>query len=78
MAAEITYPLPEGISASMIVLIYNIATLIMLFVAPLIDISWINTIQTAGIAGCGFLVLFVKMKYSRSDDEKSKLQQAKA
>jgi len=44
LAAEITYPLPEGISASMIVLIYNVATLVMLAVAPCISIMWVNTI----------------------------------
>lgn len=44
ITAEVTYPLPEGISAGLIVLIYNASTLIMLLVAPHIDIKVVNTI----------------------------------
>lgn len=56
----------------MIVLIYNAATLVMLAVAPSISIMWVNTIQSFGMLICGLLVIFVQVKYLRSEDEKRK------
>lgn len=37
-------------------LLINIATLVVLFVSPLIETNWMNTIQTATMLGCFILV----------------------
>ena len=42
--AEITYPLPEGITGGLITFMENFVTIIMLFVTPVINVGWINTI----------------------------------
>eukprot|EP00048_Salpingoeca_helianthica_P019895 m.246035 g.246035 ORF g.246035 m.246035 type:complete len:468 (-) comp40654_c0_seq1:22-1425(-) len=60
MAAEISYPMPEGTSAGFIALLFNVATLVMLFVAPVIAMNLVNTIMTLtmllGGLGTWFLV----------------------
>jgi MFS family permease len=54
MAAEISYPLPEGTSAGFISLLFNVATLIMLFVAPVIATNLVNTIMALTMVAGGF------------------------
>jgi len=62
LAAEVTYPLPEGVSAGIIVLIYNFSSLVMLIIAPYFTIEWVNIIFTIGVFICGLIILlFVKV-----------------
>ena len=59
-----------GISAGILVTIFNAATMGMLFVAPVISINWINSIQTCSMFVCAFMVLVgVNMKYKRTNAE---------
>ncbi len=51
------------------VLIFNAATLILLFVSPEISTDWMNTIQTGAMMFCLLLIIFVWERYKRSDDE---------
>jgi FLVCR family MFS transporter len=65
LAAEISFPLEEGTSASLIAFLFNAATLIMLFVAPVISISLFSTIMTATLIVCALGVCFSKESYHR-------------
>jgi hypothetical protein len=56
LSAELLYPVPEATSGGLMVLLINIATLIFLFVSPLITTTWINTIQALTMVGCYVLV----------------------
>jgi hypothetical protein len=47
---------PEATSGGLMVLLINIATLIFLFVSPLITTTWINTIQMLTMVGCFIMV----------------------
>lgn len=69
LAAEVTYPLPEGVSAGLITFVYNAAALIMLFVAPVISNIWMNTMMTLAMVLSMLLTLCVKQRYLRSDAE---------
>ncbi len=65
LAAEISFPLEEGTSASLIAFLFNAATLIMLFVAPAISLTLFNTIMTATMLICALGVCFSKESYPR-------------
>ena len=67
LAAEVSYPLDEGTSASMIAFLFNAATLVMLFVAPAISLTLFNTIMTATMVVCALGVCFSKESYHRRD-----------
>jgi FLVCR family MFS transporter len=65
LAAEISFPLEEGTSASLIAFLFNVATLIMLFVAPVIHLTLFNTIMAATMLVCALGVCFSQESYSR-------------
>jgi FLVCR family MFS transporter len=65
LAAEISFPLEEGSSASMIAFLFNAATLVMLFVAPAISLTLFNAIMTATMVVCALGVCFTKESYHR-------------
>ena len=44
IAAEVTYPLPEGITGGLITIIVNAIDVIVYFITPVISIDWINII----------------------------------
>ena len=45
LAAEISYPLPEGTSAGLITLLFNASTLVLLFVAPAVSANVFNVVM---------------------------------
>ena len=65
LAAEISFPLEEGTSASLIAFLFNAATLIMLFVAPVISLTLFNTIMAATMLVCAWGVCFSRESYPR-------------
>jgi uncharacterized membrane protein YgcG len=65
LAAEISFPLEEGSSASVIAFLFNAATLVMLFVAPAISLTFFNAIMTATMVVCALGVCFTKESYHR-------------
>ncbi len=65
LAAEISFPLDEGSSASLIAFLFNAATLVMLFVAPAISLTLFNTIMTATMLGCALGVCVSNESYRR-------------
>ncbi len=67
LAAEITYPLPEGTSAGLITFVYNAAALIMLYVAPVVSITWMNTMATLTFIISAVLTMLVRERYLRLD-----------
>ena len=66
LCAEITYPLPEGMSAGFITFASNAASLIFFFVAPKVSTDYINTLTTASMALAMLLALAAKESYQRS------------
>eukprot|EP01087_Luapelamoeba_hula_P022646 TRINITY_DN816_c0_g1_i3.p1 TRINITY_DN816_c0_g1~~TRINITY_DN816_c0_g1_i3.p1 ORF type:complete len:508 (+),score=51.25 TRINITY_DN816_c0_g1_i3:172-1695(+) len=69
LSAELVHPVTEATSGSLLAFILNLATIIMLFVAPEINTGYINTIQTATVVVCLLLVVLVREKYHRLDAE---------
>lgn len=65
LAAEVSYPLEEGTSASLISFLFNAATLIMLFVAPAISLTLFNTIMASTMLVCALGVCFTHESYNR-------------
>ena len=65
LAAEVSYPLEEGTSASLISFLFNAATLIMLFVAPAISLTLFNTIMATTMLVCALGVCFTHESYNR-------------
>lgn len=65
LAAEISFPLEEGTSASLIAFLFNAATLVMLFVAPVISLTLFNSIMAATMLVCALGVCFSKESYPR-------------
>lgn len=69
--AEITHPLPESLSASILVECVNIATLILLFIAPKRD-KIINFSVLVIMILCIILVLLTRFTYRRRDEDERK------
>lgn len=67
LAAEASFPVHESTSASLTTFIWNLATLIMLFVAPHIRVELYNTMLTCSFAFCMLLTLVMREKYKRRD-----------
>ncbi len=65
LAAEISFPLDEGTSASLIAFLFNAATLIMLFIAPAISLTLFNAIMAATMLVCALGVCFSQESYLR-------------
>ena len=69
--AEIMYPLPESLSASILVQWINVVTLIFLFVAPNRD-KLINFLVLVVMVVCIILVLLTRFTYRRRDEDERK------
>ena len=65
LAAEVSFPLEEGTSASLISFLFNAATLVMLFVAPAISLTLFNTIMASTMLVCALGVCFTHESYNR-------------
>merc|ERR1711871_42000 len=69
LCAELTYPVPEGTSAGILVFLFNFASFIVLLVGSYIDVHLINTIWTATLVVVIVMVACVKERYLRTDAE---------
>jgi MFS family permease len=69
--AEIMYPLPESLSASILVQWINVVTLVFLFVAPNRD-KLVNFLVLVVMAVCIVLVLITRFTYRRRDEDERK------
>eukprot|EP00928_Gymnodinium_smaydae_P071698 TRINITY_DN55203_c0_g1_i1.p1 TRINITY_DN55203_c0_g1~~TRINITY_DN55203_c0_g1_i1.p1 ORF type:complete len:473 (-),score=44.95 TRINITY_DN55203_c0_g1_i1:66-1484(-) len=66
LAAEITYPTPEGISGNIIVFAAQVCTILFLAVTPSMDSLVTTPLMGAIILACAVLILPVKARYLRS------------
>jgi Ca2+/Na+ antiporter len=69
--AEITHPLPESLSASILFECVNVVTLVLLFVAPNRD-KLINFLVLITMIICIILVLLTRFTYRRRDEDERK------
>ncbi|UJR27517.1 hypothetical protein I4U23_008801 [Adineta vaga] len=69
--AEIMYPLPESLSASILVQWINIVTLIFLFVAPNRD-KLVNFLVLIVCSVCILIILVTRFTYRRRDEDERK------
>jgi Ca2+/Na+ antiporter len=69
--AEIMYPLPESLSASILVQWINVVTLVFLFVAPNRG-KLVNFLVLVVMIICLFLILITRFSYKRRDEDERK------
>lgn len=69
--AEIMHPLPESLSASILVQLINIATLVFLFVAPNRD-KLVNFLVLVVAAVCIIMAALARFTYTRRDEDERK------
>lgn len=69
LSAELLYPIPEATSGGLLSLLMNMATLVFLFVSPLIKTTWFNLIVTSTLLFCGVLVVLMRERYRRWEAE---------
>jgi branched-subunit amino acid ABC-type transport system permease component len=69
--AEIMYPLPESLSASILVQWNNVVALILLFIAPNRD-KLMNLLVLVVTVICIFMILFARFTYKRRDEDERK------
>ena len=73
--AEIMFPLPESLSASILVLGMNVVTLVFLFVAPNRD-KLVNFMVLVVIVVCILAVSLTRFTYRRRDEDERKRLEA--
>ncbi|CAF3670232.1 unnamed protein product [Rotaria socialis] len=69
--AEIMFPLPESLSASVLVQFANIAVLILLLIPPSLY-QWMNLLVLAAIGSCILMMGFVHIEYKRRNEDERK------
>ena len=69
--AEIAYPLPESLSASILVQLINMVTLVFLFVAPNRE-KLVNFLVLAVMTVCIILIVVTRFSYERRDEDERK------
>ena len=65
LCAEVSYPVSEGSSASLLVFIENIALLLFVGLAGLISTKWQTLFVVITCVLCLVLLIFVREKYQR-------------
>eukprot|EP01044_Picomonas_judraskeda_P005843 COSAG03_NODE_567_length_6916_cov_2692.956286_4_plen_485_part_00 len=69
VAAELTYPVPEGTSAGLIVIAEHASLIVTLFAAQRVSLAAITCACWLGLACSTLLLLLVRPKYKRADAE---------
>ena len=69
--AEIMFPLPESLSASVVVQMNNITALLLLFIPPSLY-KLMNFCVLVSIGACIMLMLFVDIDYKRRNEDERK------
>ena len=67
LAIEATYPIPEEVSGTVLVIMYNLGALIAMTAAQLIPATVINWLLAGSCALCGLTMVFFEGEYKRSD-----------
>ncbi|CAF1505552.1 unnamed protein product, partial [Didymodactylos carnosus] len=75
--AELMFPLPESVSASILVQWINVVALVLLFVAPG-RYKLMNLLVLCMIFLAIIMILFVKVKYTRKDEDERKKSEKQA
>eukprot|EP01105_Mastigella_eilhardi_P008246 TRINITY_DN2011_c0_g1_i1.p2 TRINITY_DN2011_c0_g1~~TRINITY_DN2011_c0_g1_i1.p2 ORF type:complete len:403 (+),score=102.26 TRINITY_DN2011_c0_g1_i1:210-1418(+) len=75
LAAELTFPVPEEVSAVFMTLVMNIICVVILFGEPLINYNYINALVTLSIIGCGAVLLLVRERYPRLELDRAQQKQ---
>jgi hypothetical protein len=68
-AAELTYPLPEGTSAGMIVIAEHLSLLSLLFAVPHMGLRLVNLLCLCALGACPLILFFYRSQYLRLDTE---------
>jgi len=66
LGAELTFPVSEGISATLLTFVTNVFGLILLVVTPFLPVAWVNSVMTFTSIACTLLLFFVHEVYKRS------------
>ena len=69
VAAELTYPVPEGTSAGLIVIAEHASLIVTLFAAQRVSLAAITCACWLGLALSAVLLLAVRLAYKRADAE---------
>ena len=69
--AEIMFPLPESLSASVLVQLSNVTTLVLLFIPPSLY-KLLNFFVILSIGTCAVMMLFVHIDYKRRNEDERK------
>jgi len=69
--AEIMFPLPESLSASVLVQLNNITTLVLLFIPPNLY-NLLNFSVLVSIGVCILMMLYVNIDYKRRNEDERK------
>lgn len=72
--AELMYPLPESLSASILVQWMNMVSLLVLFIAPN-RAQLINVIAFITIMTCLLMIMFARFSYQRRDEDQRRPQE---
>eukprot|EP00658_Telonema_sp_P-2_P026457 TRINITY_DN20684_c0_g1_i2.p1 TRINITY_DN20684_c0_g1~~TRINITY_DN20684_c0_g1_i2.p1 ORF type:complete len:138 (-),score=19.73 TRINITY_DN20684_c0_g1_i2:284-697(-) len=65
LCAELTFPVPEGTSAGILALLWNLASFIIIFLSPVINKTCMNPIMAGCILAVLLMLLTVKEVYRR-------------
>lgn len=69
--AEITFPLPESLSASVLVQINNVTALVLLFIPPTLY-QLMNFLIVVTVSGCILMMAFIHIDYKRLNEDERK------
>ncbi|UJR23638.1 hypothetical protein I4U23_026623 [Adineta vaga] len=69
--AEITFPLPESLSASVLVQLNNITALILLFIPPSLY-NLLNFVVLVSVGACTLMMMYVNIDYKRRNIDERK------
>ena len=61
-AAELTYPLPEGTSAGMIVIAEHLSLLTLLFAVPHMSLRLVNLLCLCALGACPIILVFYRSR----------------
>lgn len=72
LCAEMTFPVPEGTSAGLLVFVFNIGACVVLVVSSYIDVDWMNTVWCSTVVLALVLIACgVTEAYKRTDAEEA-------
>eukprot|EP00961_Rhodomonas_salina_P116344 1565757-Rhodomonas_salina.3 len=76
LSAELIYPIQEGMSAGILVLMLNLSAFLMILLHSLLDKGYMNVIMTATIAAVLVNIIAVREEYKRPKNAAEQVQPA--